>query len=175
MPKDSTMISDVIQTLYRYNAWANARILDTATPLSTEQLLAGGGASHESLRDTLVHTMSGQWIYLERWRGRSPRAMLDPLRFSDLPSIRRHWGRIELDTHEFLAELSDPTLAREVEYTNTEGARWTYPLWQQMIHQVNHATQHRSEAAVMLTQLGHSPGWLDFLYYIDVCHAKNRD
>jgi uncharacterized damage-inducible protein DinB len=36
-----------------------------------------------------------------------------------------------------------------------------------MVHQVNHATQHRSEAAVMPTQFGYSPGWLDFLYFID--------
>jgi uncharacterized damage-inducible protein DinB len=36
-----------------------------------------------------------------------------------------------------------------------------------MVHQVNHSTQHRSEVAAMLTQFGHSPGWLDFLVYID--------
>jgi uncharacterized damage-inducible protein DinB len=55
-----------------------------------------------------------------------------------------------------------------VEYSNPAGERWAYPLWQQMVHQVNHGTQHRSEAAVMLTQFGHSPGWLDFLYFIDL-------
>ena len=36
-----------------------------------------------------------------------------------------------------------------------------------MVHQVNHATQHRSETALLLTQAGHSPGDLDFLRYFD--------
>ena len=161
------MISTVVRTMYRYNAWANTRILDTAAQLSAEQLLARGGASFDSVRDTLVHAMSAQWIFLERWRGRSPRAMLTAADFLDVPSIRRHWEGIEGETQAFIATLSDADLARDLEYTNTEGERWTYPLWQQMLHQVNHATQHRSEAAVMLTQSGHSPGWLDFLYYID--------
>jgi uncharacterized damage-inducible protein DinB len=166
------MNSDMIQTLYRYNTWANTRILDTATELSAEQFFASGGASYDSVRDTLVHTMSGQWIFLERWRGRSPRAMLNAADFPDVASIRERWDGIERETQAFSAELSDARLIQDVEYTNTEGERWTYPLWQQMIHQVNHATQHRSETAVMLTQLGHSPGWLDFLYYIDLCSGK---
>jgi len=71
-----------------------------------------------------------------------------------------------------VAALTDADLARVVEYTNMQGERWAYPLWQQMIHQVNHATQHRSEAAVMLTKLGHSPGWLDLLYFVDVDAAS---
>ena len=166
------MMSEMIGTLYRYNGWANARILDTAAQLSPEQFLATCGASFDSVRDTLAHTMGAQWLYLERWQGRSPTAMPDPRECSDLAAVRARWDRIERDTQAFVAELSDARLAEVVEYINTEGQPWAYPLWQQMIHQVNHATQHRSEAAVMLTQFGFSPGWLDFLYFIDVGGAR---
>jgi len=162
------MIAEVIQTMYQYNAWANARILDTAAQLSPDQFLASRGVSYDSVRDTLVHTMSGQWIYLARWQGRSPGAMMDIQQFPDLASIRARWDQVERETQAFVTDLGDGQLARTVEYTNTAGERWAYPLWQQMIHQVNHATQHRSEVAVMLTRFGYSPGWLDFLYFVDL-------
>jgi uncharacterized damage-inducible protein DinB len=162
------MVGDLVRTLYRYNAWANGRVLDTAARLTPEQLSAGGGASFDSVRDTLVHAMSAHWIYLERWQGRSPRAALDPREFPDVDSIRERWDGLERSTGAFVAGLDDARLAAVVEYVNFAGERWAYPLWQQMVHQVNHATQHRSEAAVMLTQHGHSPGWLDFLYFVDL-------
>jgi len=124
------------------------------------------------VRDTLVHTMGAQWLYLERWNGRSPRAVPDAAAFPDLAAIRGRWAAIEHDTQTFVAGLDDARLAATLEYTNFQGETWAYPLWQQMIHQVNHATQHRSEAAVLLTQLGHSPGWLDLLYFVDLRNAR---
>ena len=166
------MIGEVIRSLYRYNDWANRRILDTSARVTPAQLLEGGGAGVDSIRDTLVHTMGAQWVYLERWQGRSPRAFFDAASFPDLDAIRARWDGIERDTRAFVAALTDADLARVVEYTNMQGERWAYPLWQQMIHQVNHATQHRSEAAVMLTKLGHSPDWLDLLYFVDVDAAS---
>lgn len=166
------MITRVIRELYEYNAWANTRILDTATALTPAALIAPGGASFESVRDTLVHTMAAQWLYLERWQGRSPRELPAPTAFGDLAAIRRRWDEIEHDTQVFVAGLDDDRLAADLAYVNMQGETWTYPLWQQMIHQVNHATQHRSEAAVLLTQLGHSPGWLDLLYFVDLRNAS---
>ena len=162
------MIATTIQTLYRYNSWANERLLDTAAHLTPAQLLTAPGAGAVSVRDTLAHTMSAHWLWLERWQGRSPRTVIDAAGFETVAAIRARWAEIERDTRAFVAGLDDARLAAVVEYRNTRGERWAYPLWQQMIHQVNHATQHRSEAALMLTGLGHSPGDLDFLHYLDL-------
>lgn len=170
--REAAMTGEMIGTMYRYNAWANARILDTAAGVSPAQFVADGGASFDSLRDTLVHTMAAQWLYLERWHGRSPQAMPAGTDFPDPASVRARWNDIERATQTFVAGLTDDRLAETIEYRNFKGERWAYPLWQQMLHQVNHATQHRSEAAVMLTHFGHSPGLLDFLHFIDVERAN---
>ncbi|NIN67635.1 MAG: hypothetical protein GTO63_23625 [Anaerolineae bacterium] len=162
----------LIHSMYDYSAWANKRILDASAPLSPEQLLAGGGASFDSLRDTLVHIMSGQWIWLSRWQGTSPKTMFKAGDFPDLTSIRDRWDAIEEDTRQFLVELNSDQLSEVITYVSTQGESWAYPLWQQMVHQVNHATQHRSEAAVMLTHFGHSPGLLDLLHYFDLLNAE---
>ncbi len=39
-------------------------------------------------------------------------------------------------------------------------------LWQLMAHVVNHGTQHRSEAATLLTSYGYSPGDLDLIMFL---------
>ena len=64
--------------------------------------------------------------------------------------------------------LEAADLERIVRYVNYQGETWAYPLWQQLLHQANHATQHRSEAALLLTRYGRSPGPLDFLVYFDL-------
>jgi uncharacterized damage-inducible protein DinB len=159
---------ELVATMYRYNTWANDRILDTAVELSAEEYRAGGGASFDSVHATLVHIMAAQWLWLSRWQGVSPSALPPADAFPDLTALRRRWAEIEAATQAFLAALTEPQLDRVIEYRNFAGERWAYPLWQQMLHQVNHGTQHRSEVAMLLTRFGHSPGWLDFLYFIDV-------
>ena len=111
--------------------------------------------------------MAAQLIWLSRWQGTSPTSLLEAREFPDLAAIRARWNQIEAETRRFVATLTDADLARVVEYHNTRGERWAYPLWQQVVHQVNHATYHRGEVAATLTQLGHSPGDLDLLIYID--------
>ena len=163
---------EYIRTLYNYNDWANGRLLAGCAELTPERFLAPVGMDHHSVRGTLVHIMSGQWIWLSRWNGISPTSMLSSKDFPDLDSIRAYWDEVNRHTREFVYALDDADLPRVIQYTNTKGEQWAYPLWQQMVHQVNHGTQHRSEIALILTQDGHSPGELDFLRYIDSLQGK---
>lgn len=160
-------VTEMIQTLYRYNLWANERILDTAENLTTEQFIAKVGASFDSVRDTLVHTMNVQRNWLARFQ---EQPLGEQMVFRDYPTlstVRAAWMPINEQTNAFVATLNDETLVKVIRYTNSLGTPCAYSLWQMMTHQANHGTQHRSEVAVMLTQFGYSPGGLDFLVYID--------
>lgn len=161
------MLLDVIRSLYQYNVWANRRILTATSGLTPEQFVAPAGSSYPSVRDTLVHIMGAEWIWLSRWNGISPNAMFAVIDFPNLQSIQTRWDAIEAETQQLIDQIDPSQLTEVVSYINTRGEKWAYPLWQQIVHQVNHATQHRSEVAAMLTYFGNSPGDLDYLVYQD--------
>jgi uncharacterized damage-inducible protein DinB len=155
-----------LHTLYSYNAWANGRILLASGLVTDLQLKRQPVAGLGSLRDILVHTMGAQWIWLCRWRGVSPAVMPDPHEYHNLEALRLRWTEIEGETQAFVHSLDEATLHRDVSYTSLSGTAHADALWQLMFHQVNHATQHRSEAAILLTLYNLSPGDLDFIYYL---------
>ncbi len=169
------MLAASIRSLYAYGAWANARLLVAAADLSPTQWVASDGGGYGSIRDTLVHVAASEWLFLERWRGRSPAALWEPAAFPDIATLGSRWSAVEAETLAFVAGLGEHDLGRVVAYVNLQGETWAYPLWQQLLHQANHATQHRSEVAAQLTRFGRSPGWLDFLVFLDERNSQTAD
>ncbi len=161
------MKADLIRSFSDYNTWANARILTACAGLSDAQFVAEGSASFSSIRDTLVHTMWAQWNWLLRWRGQPNPSHFDPADYPDVAAVRARWAEIDREGHAFVATVNEQSLDAICRYVNSRNEPMAYPLWQQMLHQVNHGTQHRSEVAVLLTEYGHSPGGMDFIVYLD--------
>ena len=143
-----------IQELYEYNRWANHRVLDATAALSPEQLTRDLGNSFPSVRDTLVHMMGAEWIWLSRWNGVSPSGPPTDIDVSTHSAIRAAWQRIESDQARFLDGLTAEHLRGVVHYRNMAGAAFANPLWQLMRHVVNHASYHRGQITTMLRQLG---------------------
>jgi len=155
-----------ILLLYKYNQWANALILNAASKITTDQYLAPGSFPHGGLRGTLVHALFAEWIWRMRWAGSSPTFRLKAEDFPAFDSLRTRWAEEEKQLMDFVDLLTDEKLNSHFHYTSTDGKPHKRVLWQAMVHLVNHGTQHRSEAAAILTDLGHSPGDIDLIYFL---------
>jgi uncharacterized damage-inducible protein DinB len=158
--------SDLL-TLFAYNYWANQLLLKTAAKLSPEQFTApAAGVSHGSLRSTFVHTLGAEWIWRMRCQeGSSPTALLSEQDFPTLDDLVQRWQTEERAMRAYLDSLQDADLARTLSYRRVSGTAAENILWQILAHVVNHGTQHRSEAAVILTRYGCSPGDVDMIWF----------
>jgi uncharacterized damage-inducible protein DinB len=91
---------------------------------------------------------------------------LIPEDFPTFGSLQEYWKTEKKNLMAFVENISEETLGSTIHYQTMGGKPYHNTLWHLMVHLVNHGTQHRSEAAAMLTDFGHSPGDLDFIMYL---------
>ena len=156
---------EALRFAYAYNTWANQRVLAAAGRLRLQQFVASPDGQ-ETIRDVLVHTAWAQWLWLERWQDHSPSETWPAGQFPYVATLAARWREIDSATHAFIDALGPADVDRVIRYRSASGEHWEYPLWQAMLHQVNHATQHRAEAAMLLTRAGCTPGSLDQIVFI---------
>ena len=101
-----------IRQLYDYNRWAGRRTLTVASRLANDDFLRPMGNSFSSVRDTLSHILGAEWIWLERWHGRSPKALLDPASFPTVQSLESKWETLEPDQMQFIEHLPHSACAK---------------------------------------------------------------
>ena len=154
-----------IELLYRYNDWANDRVLACADRLTPEQFKASNDYGWSSFRGTLVHLMDAEYAWRNLLEDGVFVGEIDPEQFADVAAIRARWEHERPALWRYLRRLGDDDLLGTVSY-EAEGELRYRLLWQCLAHLVNHGTQHRAECAALLTGFGHSPGNLDFAEYL---------
>ena len=155
---------DIVQ-LYDFNSWANHRTVEAASALTPEQFTKPMGSSFSSVRDTLAHICGAEWIWLERFQGRSPSALPETSQFADVASLRKHWDELDTRLLSFVRRLTQEDLNRVFEYKTLKFGVYKNPLWQSMQHLVNHGTYHRGQVTTMLRQHGAQPILTDLMHF----------
>lgn len=159
------MTPEEVVLLYDYNAWANHRLLDAASALSAEQFVAPLGSSFSSVRDTLAHICGAEFIWMERFQGRSPASLPDVTQFSDVASLRAQWTEQEQSLLGFVRGLTQDAINGVMEYRTFKFGQYRNPLWQSLQHVVNHGTYHRGQVTTMLRQHGAQPILTDMIHF----------
>jgi len=154
-----------LQQLYDYSYWANAKLFAVIAELADEQFTRAVAGSYGSIRNTLVHSVSAEWGWLDRCGGPPRGERLKPDDYPNLASVTAIWNRVERDMRAFLGGLTDDDLARPVEYAIGSGPKHILPMQNLLVHGVVHTGHHRGQVALLLRTLGLAPGNIDFLFY----------
>lgn len=162
---EPVMPDEFLRILYDYNYWAHRRLLDTAARLTDAQRCEPVFAIG-SIHDTLAHALGAEWLWQRRLGQQgSPTALPDAVASGDFDALRAVWGEEEPAMRALVAGLTDADLAADIDYRTLRGQAGRGVRWWLLAHVLNHSTQHRSEVAAMLTELGASPGDLDMIVY----------
>jgi uncharacterized damage-inducible protein DinB len=143
--------------LVDFHYWARDRVVLAVSALSPEQYSRDVGSSFKSVRDTLVHLYSAEWVWYERWQGRSPTTHLTPAQFPDVHTLRQAWTDQETKVRAFISAQDQAGFDRIYDYRLFNGASANSPLWHMVTHLVNHGTYHRGQVTTMMRQMGAAP------------------
>jgi uncharacterized damage-inducible protein DinB len=178
------MNRDDIQLLFEYDRWANHSVLQAAAALSVEQFTHDLGGSFGSVRDTLVHIISGEWGWLTIWKepaltsafvtelwGRIG-VTFDPKAYCDIAAVQSKWAEVEREQLDFVNGVTDESLVRMLPVRATH-----LSLAHLMQHMANHSTYHRGQVSMMMRQLGAVPVSTDFAQFLlvgrdEAAHAR---
>ena len=152
------MQADEIRFLFAYDRWATRRVLTVLDGLDPAVWTRTHVVGDLGLGAILVHHLGAS----QRWRhgfqdsGESPEPEGEPLPTID--QLRERWEAEWAAVDAWLPTVTDGFVG----YVHRG-----VPVWQMLVHVVNHGTQHRAEAAALLTAEGRSPGELDLINYAE--------
>ena len=159
-----TVSAAALRTHLDYTAWATARLLKAAEELSPEELIRDFATADKNVTGTLAHIFAADRVWMSRVHGR-PAGRFISAEDRDLALLRREWPALLQLWKQWAAGLTDASALAVLTYQDLKGRTWESPLWQIVLHVVNHGTHHRGQVAGFLRAMGHVPPPLDLIAY----------
>lgn len=163
MPEHGQGEISVVTALFAHNAWANLKLLDFCERLSDAQLDSTATGGFGSIRDTLIHIVDAEVGYVERVNGKLPPRPIVKGTFPGFDVLKEivRWAAPELLA---LALAAQPdTLVRQ----RPPRMPISYKLASLMVQAISHSTEHRTQIATIITQLGMEPPDMSVWHYME--------
>ena len=167
---------DEIKLLYGYNDWADARILAACARVSPEQYAAPDSYGRGGLRATMIHILDNLWQQRITLQGYYQEPLADEAAYDatelhedaipTFAGLRERWMTEQREMRAYIDALTDETLNGTIRYV-IPGLVREHVVWHILLDVIIHATQHRSEAAALLTAYGQSPGDFELTMFMN--------
>ncbi len=155
-----------LQTLFEYAAWADGRLFDVISNLTTYEFTRSVAGSYGSVRDTTVHMLSATWGWVGRCSGQERGPALVPANYPTVAAVQDLREKVQGIAGAFLATLREKDVERLVEFQFPGAPKYALRLGDLMQHAVIHGVHHRGQVALLLRELGYAPGNFDFVFFV---------
>lgn len=156
--------ADILRSHLAYSEWASRKMLDAAHRLSPEELTRNFGTADGSVLGTLAHIFAADRAWISRLRDNPPGDFITG-QDRQLETLDREWPLVTEDWRSWAAGLTDEVAASVTVFRDLKGRQWRMPVWQPVLHVVNHGTHHRGQIAGFLRAMGHPPPRTDLVIY----------
>lgn len=166
MPREASQeLTGTVRQLLLYTLWADRICLKAADGVRPEDLRRDTGTSFGSLFGTLSHILGAERRWLSRFEGKLL-DVADAADFADGEALNASWAETAAEMNFFLASLTAEQLAADLTWTTAAGVTFTRPLWQPVLHLVNHSTYHRGQVVSLLRQMGYAAPSTDLIQFL---------
>src|SRR5690349_2743020 len=128
--------AETLRTHLDYTTWATNRLLESARGLSAAELARDFATADRSVLGTLTHVFAADRAWLARIEGK-PQERPEGY---DLPRLEAEWSELYGRWKGWAGGLTDDSIQERISYRDWKGNPWVSPVWQIVLHVVNHGT-----------------------------------
>ena len=160
-----------LSDFFKYNLWANLRLLDVCAKLSDAQLDATMIGTFGTVRETLIHMFGAEEGYARTLTGKIPTPALKELTtFPGFDELRRR-AKLSGEALIMFAKHAEPETLNQI--LHLDGGTYDAPVIIVVIQAVDHGIDHRSQICTLLSQQDIEPPDLDSWAYNDALHERS--
>ena len=152
-----------ITNLYNHHLWANLRLLEHCQQLNSEQMQVKLTGTYGSIQETLEHIVRAEKSYFSRISTGKPYQHSPDRKSMTIAEMLESVRQTGLG----LVEWAPKVQAGDTVEIDWDGTLRDVPKTVLLTQAINHATEHRAQIMVIMTQLGVEPPDLDSWTYFD--------
>jgi uncharacterized damage-inducible protein DinB len=147
------MTKPYLLELADYNIWANDKLTNWLTQISSEQFEQPLVGSFKNIHETTLHIVAAEQIWHERlennvseWLGLTFEGNKD--------SMLETWERTSNDLKQYIQDLPEENFTEKFAFSTRDGTPFFMERYKALVHVFNHSTFHRGQLITLLRQVG---------------------